>query len=150
MIEQSNKNDIALAQWQTCVEMANSISQRRDTTNNLFVTLNIALITAISFIWDLKTVFLSIVGVIFCIIWLLLINNFKQLNKEKFAVISDIEKDFAHKPFYDEWKLLQSNKKYRDSTKIERALPVVFIFVYIIIFLIIFFTKQELTEVQNV
>lgn len=150
MIEQNNKSEISLAQWQTCVEMANSISQRRDTTNNLFVTLNIALITAISFIWDLKTVFLSIVGVIFCIIWILLINNFKQLNKEKFAVISDIEKDFDYKPFYDEWKLLKSNKKYRDSTKIERALPIVFIFVYIIIFLIIFFTKQDITEVQNV
>ena len=142
MNEQKNKSELSLAQWQTCVEMANSISQRRDTTNNLFVTLNIALITAISFIWDLKTIFLSIIGVIFCIIWILLINNFKQLNKEKFAVISDIERDFAHKPFYDEWELLKCNEKYRDSTKIERALPIVFILVYIIIFFIIFFTKQ--------
>lgn len=26
----SNKSEIILAQWQTCVEMANSVSQRRD------------------------------------------------------------------------------------------------------------------------
>lgn len=25
-----------LSQWQTCVEMANSVSQRRDSMNNLF------------------------------------------------------------------------------------------------------------------
>ena len=39
--------DVVLAQWQTCVEMANSISQRRDAMNNLFVTLNLAIIAAI-------------------------------------------------------------------------------------------------------
>lgn len=39
-----------LAQWQTCVEMANSVSERRDTMNNLFVTLNIAIIAATTFV----------------------------------------------------------------------------------------------------
>lgn len=32
-----------LTQWQTCVEMANAVSQRRDAMNNLFVTLNLAI-----------------------------------------------------------------------------------------------------------
>ena len=35
---------LALAQWQTCVEMANAVSQRRDATNNLFVTLHLAVV----------------------------------------------------------------------------------------------------------
>ena len=30
-----DKTEIILAQWQTCVEMANSVSQRRDTMNNI-------------------------------------------------------------------------------------------------------------------
>ena len=42
-----------LAQWQTCVDMANATSQRRDSMNNLFATLNIALIAATSIVWDL-------------------------------------------------------------------------------------------------
>jgi|GEM_PF-6476309 len=46
--------DALLSQWQTCVEMANSVSQRRDSMNNLFVTLNIALLAANSFLWDMK------------------------------------------------------------------------------------------------
>lgn len=38
-----DKNSI-LVQWQTCVQMADSVSKRRDTTNHLFVTLNLALL----------------------------------------------------------------------------------------------------------
>lgn len=39
-MEQEDKDQDVLAIWQTCVEMANGVSQRRDTMNNLFVTLN--------------------------------------------------------------------------------------------------------------
>ena len=41
--------EILLSEWQTCVEMANSISQRRDSMNNLFITLNLAITTAVSY-----------------------------------------------------------------------------------------------------
>lgn len=46
-MKNDDKTDVILAQWQTCVEMANSVSQRRDTMNNIFVTLNLAEINAI-------------------------------------------------------------------------------------------------------
>ena len=49
-----------LSQWQTCVEMTNSISERRDNMNNLFVTLNLAIIATISFMWDTKTIALLV------------------------------------------------------------------------------------------
>ena len=39
-----NDREIILAQWQTCVEMANSVSQRGDTMNNIFIKLNLALV----------------------------------------------------------------------------------------------------------
>lgn len=48
--------EIKLAQWQTCVEMANAVSARRDNLNNLFVTVNLALAAAISLVWDVKTI----------------------------------------------------------------------------------------------
>ena len=35
-------DEITLTQWKTCVEMADSISKRRDTLNNTFTTLNIS------------------------------------------------------------------------------------------------------------
>lgn len=42
-----DKTEIVLARWQTCVEMANSVSQRRDTMNNIFVTLNLAIVAEV-------------------------------------------------------------------------------------------------------
>ena len=60
--EADNKIDILLAQWQTCVEMANCVSQRRDMMNNIFVTLNLAIVAAVSLVCSFKSLFLLIAG----------------------------------------------------------------------------------------
>lgn len=127
-----DKTEIVLAQWQTCVEMANSVSQRRDTMNNIFVTLNLAIIAAVSINWEMKSLFILIAGIVVCVLWLLFIRNYKLLNTEKFNVINEIEKKLPVKPFNDEWKKLERNKKYKDSTKLEKTLPIMFIVLYVI------------------
>lgn len=127
-----DKTEIILVQWQTCVEMANLISQRRDTMNNIFVTLNIAIVTAVSITWDIKSLFILTIGIVVCIIWILSTRNFKLLNTEKFNVINDIEKKLPVKPFNDEWEKLKHNKKYKDNTKLEKTLPIMFIVLYVI------------------
>ncbi len=127
-----DKIEIVLAQWQTCVEMANSVSQRRDTMNNIFVTLNLAIVAAISINWDMKSLFILVAGIVVCVIWLLFIRNYKLLNTEKFNVINEIEKKLPVKPFNDEWKKLQRNKQYKDSTRLEKTLPIMFIVLYVI------------------
>lgn len=113
-----DKTEIVLAQWPTCVEMANSVSQRRDTMNNIFVTLNLAIVAAISINWDVKSLFILVAGIVVSVIWLLFIRNYKLLNTEKFNVINDIEKKLPVKPFNDEWKRLEKNKKYQDGIQI--------------------------------
>lgn len=128
--KQGDQTDAILAQWQTCVEMANSVSQRRDAMNNIFITLNLAIIAAVSFVWNAKTVFLLIAGIVLCVIWLLFIRNFKLLNEAKFQVINAMEEKLPMTPFGCEWEKLQSNKKYMDGTKLERALPITFIGLY--------------------
>ena len=72
-----------LTQWQTCVEMANAVSQRRDAMNNLFVTLNLAIVAAASFIWYAKTIMLLVSGIIVCVVWIFFIRNFRELNRAK-------------------------------------------------------------------
>ena len=119
-----------LAQWQTCVEMANATSQRRDAMNNIFVTLNLAIIAAVSFVWDLKSLLLLAAGIVVCILWLLFIRNFKLLNTAKFEVINILERQLPSSPFNDEWENLQKTKKYRDGTKLESVLPIAFIILY--------------------
>lgn len=132
MNKTDEKTEIILAQWQTCVEMANSVSQRRDAMNNIFVTLNLAIVAAVSITWDFKSLFILTAGIVVCVIWLLFIRNYKLLNTEKFNVINALEKRLPVKPLNDEWNKLKCNKKYKDSTKLEKSLPIMFIALYVI------------------
>ena len=140
-MEQEDKKQDVLAIWQTCVEMATGVSQRRDTMNNLFVTLNIAVIAAVSWMWDVKTVFLCVAGLVICVVWLLYINNFKRLNTAKFRVIYDLEERLGVTPFKDEWDILKKTKRYLEGTKLERILPIAFALGYAVVFVILICTK---------
>lgn len=140
-MEQEDNDQDVLAIWQTCVEMANGVSQRRDTMNNLFVTLNIAVIAAVSWMWDVKTVFLCVAGLVICVVWLLYINNFKRLNAAKFRVIYDLEERLGVTPFKDEWDILKKTKRYLEGTKLERILPIAFALGYAVVFVILICTK---------
>lgn len=131
-----------LSQWHTCVEMANSISERRDNMNNLFVTLNLAIIAAISFMWDTKTIALLIAGLVLCVVWMLFIRNFRELNKAKFDVINRMEKHLPEQPFLNEWEELKKSKKYIEATKLEHCFPIAFCLLYIAIFVIIISARE--------
>lgn len=61
--------DHLLEQWKTCVEMANCNSERRISTNNVYITINAAIIEIISFTFDYKRILLSIVGAIVSIVY---------------------------------------------------------------------------------
>lgn len=126
----SNKSEIILAQWKTCVEMANSVSQRRDSMNNVFITLNLAILATISIAWNIKSLFLLASGIAFCCVWLFFIKNYKLLNREKFKVIDSLESQLPAHPFREEWEKLQKVKKYKDGTRLEKVLPITFIFIY--------------------
>ena len=123
--------ELLLNQWQTCVDMANSVSQRRDNMNNIFITLNLAIMAAVSITWDIKSLFILIAGITICILWMLNIRNYKLLNTAKFNVINSIEEKLPSAPFKDEWQCLKNSKKYMDSTTLERILPITFIILYI-------------------
>lgn len=133
--------NIILAQWQTCVEMANSVSQRRDAMNNIFITLNLALVAAVSLTWSIKSIFLLVVGLVISIIWCQFIRNYKLLNEAKFNVINELENRLKSTPFTDEWKALQENKQYRDGTKLETGFAVMFAVLYGVAVLVILSLK---------
>lgn len=126
-----------LTQWQTCVEMVNAVSQRRDAMNNLFVTLNLAIVAAASFIWDAKTIMLLVSGIIVCVVWIFFIRNFRELNRAKFEVINKLEQSLPVSAFSDEWQSLKKSKKYIEGTKLEKVLPYAFCVLYVVIFILI-------------
>ena len=143
--KQTDDKQIILAQWQTCVEMANNTSQRRDTTNNFFMTLNSAILAAIfsiSSVENSSKFFMLILGIFVSLLWFFLIRNFRLLNKVKFDIIMDIEEKLPTKPFRDEYeelkRLKNSTEKYKNFTKIESNLPLVFCGLYLMYILYLF------------
>ncbi len=123
-------NIIILEQWKTCVEMANCNSEKRNTMNTLYITINSALIAVISFAWENKSIFLSIVGIFVCLLWLGALKSYKQLSVVKYDIIQKIENKLPLAPFSHEWDKVGDTYKYVGQTKIERVLPWTFIVLY--------------------
>jgi hypothetical protein len=131
---------LLLEQWKTCVEMANCNSEKRITTNNVYITINTAIFAIISFTWSYKNILLSVVGIIVCILWTFSINSYKRLSSKKYKIINEMERNLPTQPFSYEWFLLGNNKKYKRFTQVEKSLPILFILLYSISILYPFFT----------
>lgn len=137
MLESCDKKDYGegydaavLEQWKTCVEMANSNTEKRNNANNLFITINSALFALITFAWDYKSILLSIIGIVVCILWLNSIRSYKQLSSVKYDIVNEIEKKLPLAPFTYEWKKLKLEHNYVGLTKIENILPWLFLTLY--------------------
>ncbi len=119
-----------LEQWKTCVESANSITEKRNNSNNIFITINTALFAVITFSFDCKSILLSIIGILICILWICLISSYRKLNIVKYEIINEIEKELPLAPFTSEWEKLNIEQKYINLTTIEKILPCLFIILY--------------------
>ena len=133
---QKETDQLVVEQWKTCVEMANSNSEKRSNTNSIFITINTALIAILPFSLGTKGVVLSAVGIVICILWIRTINNYKKLSSVKYSIINEIEKQLPIAPFSAEWNRLKNEENYTDLTKTERVLPVVFIILFFLSILI--------------
>ena len=155
-IEEKNEEkdkEILLSQWITCVEMANLVSQRRDSMNNTFVTIHLAIIAAVSFTFDFKSLFLLMAGIILCILWSIMIKNYGRLNVVKYKIIHGLEEKLPENPFKNEWTELENlrkSKKYKDKTKYENILPLTFIIIYIAAGIIILMITQLGLEMAKI
>lgn len=123
-------DSVVLEQWKTCVEMANSNTEKRTSSNNIFITINAALLAIVSFSLEYKSMILSIVGIVVCVVWLNSLENYKKLSSVKYHIVNEIEVMLPLKPFTYEWKKLKIEKKYLGLTKIEKILPWLFIVLY--------------------
>ena len=124
------------------VEMSDRISERRQTGNSFFLTINSALVAFIGYLnlshkpsqsfqslWSI-----SIAGMVLCYLWYRLIRSYKDINSGKFKVIHAIEKMLPLRPFDAEWTALgreTNSKLYLPFTKIEMAVPWVFFMIHL-------------------
>ncbi|MFC1889697.1 hypothetical protein ACFL4G_08085 [Thermodesulfobacteriota bacterium] len=143
------KDDVQtlLEEYKAFVDTIEKATSRRQIANSFFLTVNSILITASG--WMVKEAFdetialvavltFAVAGVLFCLIWRRIIQNYRQLNAAKFDVIHGLEQALPAAPFQAEWTALgkgKDRKKYIPISKMEAGVAVVFIILYSIAFL---------------
>jgi hypothetical protein len=124
--------------YKTYVVSADKISERRQTANSFFLSINTAIIGLVSYFQAGSNekkflefhLLVSISGILVCYMWHRLVIAYKQINTGKFNVIHQIEQKLPLSPYDAEWEVLgrgQDPKKYNPFTHVEMLVPLVFL-----------------------
>lgn len=132
-----NKN-ILFEQYKLAVEMADRISARREGANKIFLSANSIIFAFIATKTDFAIIhiFISIFGVLLCMVWASIIKNYRSLNSAKYAVINEMEELLPWKVYKDEWNKLKNGtdrKVYAKLTVVEKQLPWLFLGFYVLL-----------------
>ncbi|EAK0440217.1 hypothetical protein YZ15_04165 [Campylobacter lari] len=124
----NNETNTLLEQYKIAINMADKISDRRATANNFFLTLNSAILA----FNGVKTEnIILLIGILICIVWFFLIQDYRKLNKVKFKIINSIEHSLSANIMSYEWKILKQDK-YRTLTLKEMYIPLIFGLIYFV------------------
>ncbi|MEP4892448.1 MAG: hypothetical protein ABJV04_20720 [Aliiglaciecola sp.] len=135
-------NSHLLEQYKLYLNSAENISNRRQTANAFFVTLNTVIISLVSYL-NLGTTqnsalywIVAIAGIVISYMWYRLIVSYRDLNTAKFKVVHEIEKMLPLRPYDAEWQAVGRGEKpalYLPFTHIEVFIPWVFLFLHLIV-----------------
>jgi len=127
------------------VQLTDKISERRQSANSFFLTLNSAIVAlvgyvnvssdstraAASFFW-----LVAISGMLLSFLWYRLIRSYKDINGGKFKVVHAIEKLLPLRPYDAEWTALGKGKDpnlYLPFTHIEVYVPWIFFIIHLFV-----------------
>jgi hypothetical protein len=140
-----------LEQYKLYVQMADKISERRQSANSFFLTVNTALIAFLGLVaspnvggdagvaaspplpWVLVV---SAAGVALCYSWFRLVRSYKDLNSGKFKVVHAIESRLPASPYDAEWEAVGRGEDpmlYLPFTHVEIWIPWVFAALYMLL-----------------
>lgn len=129
------------------VEMADKISERRQSANSFFLTLNSALIAFVGyanysqgltpaaspFFW-----LVALSGMVLSFLWYRLIWSYKNINWGKFKIIHAMEQQLPLRPYEAEWTILgkgENPKLYWEFTRLEIYIPWMFFVLHLFVFI---------------
>jgi len=127
-----------LEQYKLFVQMADNLSQRRQAANTFFLSISTALVGLIG-IGSVAAsdpgppvlpILLSFAGLASTFAWFRFIQSYRKLSAAKFAVIHEMEHALPFRPYHAEWQALgrgEESRTYMPFTKIEAAVPWVFL-----------------------
>jgi len=136
--------DHLFEQYKLYIDSAERISDRRQSANNYFITINTALFAILGLTLKIESLqnigwlrsLLSLIGIIICIIFWYLLRSYKQINTGKFKVIHQIEQHLPIALYDYEWEILgkgKDKKIYYPFSHVELCIPWLFGIIYLAI-----------------
>lgn len=124
-----------LEQYKLYLSLADKVSERRQTANTFFLTVNSAIIAALGLTFPTDLTYVrqhwfiigGALGTLLCISWMVMLRSYKKLNAAKFLVVHALESSLPVRPYDAEWSALgrgKLNKLYRPFTHVEQLIPV--------------------------
>ena len=135
--------EIYFKQYKLFVETAEKVSDRRSSSNKYFLSINSVLLGFSGYLTSLPIQFwhliISLLGLMLCVYWILILKSYRGLNFAKFSVIHKIEDSLPIKLFKNEWFYMDEGKnpkKYFKLSVLEQGVPILFFALYTILFIL--------------
>lgn len=135
---EEGKSEDCFSLFKIMIETSEELIRRRQITNGFFITIIGGLLAGAGFVlkeniiadrssWLLLVpIFL---GMLLCMSWWNLLDNYGKLNRAKFKVINKLEQQLSSQVFSAEWIALGKGvrkEKYRSFTETEKRVPLLF------------------------
>lgn len=126
-------SNVILEQYKLYVEMTDRISSRRIEANKYYTSILSGLLAIITIFGNntniQKPIIISasVLSMSLCIIWIVNLRSYQQLNSVKFKVIHEMEKLLPFACYDREWEIMNSRKKYYRLTQVEQFAPMIII-----------------------
>ena len=133
--------------YKLAVEMADRVSARRTAANAFFLTLHGGLAATVGILGQstsassqdewLYLLLAPIAGLALSAAWFLLLKSYRDLNRAKFTVITEMESELPAQIFEKEWQQLKKDPvkgwrgRYAEQGTVERVVPIVFAGLYV-------------------
>lgn len=132
-------------QYKLYVELTDRVSGRRVDAGKFYTTLLTGLLAVVPFAVDEQTppdirrlifFLLGLLGIILCVLWIVNIRSYKQLNALKFRVIHEMEEQLPFPAYDREWEILQQEPgrySYLRLSRVEQFVPLLLMVPYIVL-----------------
>lgn len=138
----TSSKDQLLEIYKLHAELADRVSQRREGANRLHVSLLSGFLVFLAALLrfgsgeipaSVLLLFSGIIGMSISGSWYIVIRSYRQLNRQKFATLHELEQKLDYPFFRREWELLERGRnrnRYWKLTVVETFLPTIFFLLF--------------------
>jgi hypothetical protein len=134
--------EIFFQQYKLAAEMADNATARREGANKIFLTANsiVFAFIATQAIFSGVHVVVSFFGILLSFIWLVMLENHRNLCYIKYHVICEMEEFLPWPVYREQWKRLKASKHkiFRSRSMVEKKIPLLFLLFYLFLFIFSF------------